>query len=93
MNVYDLSVLKKKLFKGKNNKRNDKEDKTRGLLINQDKFAIVESYKQARSNLMFAVAAKESKTIVFTSANKSEGKSTSITNMAATGNIFWMPNV
>ena len=79
MNIYDLSLLKKKLF---SKKRPSNDDKSKNILINQDKFAVVESYKQARTNLMFSISAKDAKAVVFTSANKSEGKSTSITNMA-----------
>ena len=79
MNLYDL-----KLFQQKFTKKNgaDKNDSSKNILINNDHFAVVEAYKLARSNLLFAVAAKNNKFVVFTSFNKGEGKSTSITNMA-----------
>ena len=79
MNLYDLKLFQQKLLKSR---VTENSDKSKNILINNDKFAVVEAYKIARSNLMFAVAAKNNKFVVFTSYNKGEGKSTSITNMA-----------
>lgn len=45
-------------------------------------FAIVEAYNTARTNTMFAVSTGESKIIAVTSANPSEGKSTTCANFA-----------
>ncbi|MDD5924341.1 MAG: CpsD/CapB family tyrosine-protein kinase [Clostridia bacterium] len=79
MNLYDLKLFQQNMMKKKAPETNDK---SKNILINNDKFAVVEAYKIARSNLMFAVSAKNNKFVVFTSYNKGEGKSTSITNMA-----------
>ncbi len=45
-------------------------------------FAIVEAYNTARTNTMFAVSTGDSKIIAVTSANPSEGKSTTCANFA-----------
>lgn len=45
-------------------------------------FAIVEAYNTARTNTMFAVSTGKSKIIAVTSANPSEGKSTTCANFA-----------
>lgn len=47
-----------------------------------NKFAIVESYKIARTKLMFSLSAKNNKFVAFISWSKGEGKSTATTNMA-----------
>lgn len=51
-------------------------------LSDQNKFAIVESYKVARTNIMFSLAASEKKVFAVTSFSKGEGKSTASANLA-----------
>ncbi len=46
------------------------------------KFKISEAYKSIRTNIVFSLIKKECKTIVFTSANPAEGKSTISVNIA-----------
>lgn len=45
-------------------------------------FAVVESYKTMRTNLMFMLAQQNGKVLAFTSSNASEGKSTTSVNIA-----------
>ncbi len=45
-----------KLFKKKDDKKNNGQNFS---LSNKSKFAIVESYKAARTNIMFSLSAKE----------------------------------
>lgn len=66
---------------GSKNKR-EKLDVPKTAADDNGKFAIIEGYKIARTNLMFSLAASESKFVAFTSWSKGEGKSTSTTNMA-----------
>lgn len=55
------------------------------ILKKDSDFAIVESYKSARTNIEYALNAEEGcKKIIFTSAMPSEGKSTSCINLAIT---------
>lgn len=68
-----------KLFKKKN------AVKTQGQtlsLSDKSKFAIVEAYKAARTNIMFSLSAKEKKCFAVTSYSKGEGKSTVSANLA-----------
>lgn len=51
-------------------------------LSDKNKFAIVESYKIARTNIMFSLAANEKKVFAVTSYSKGEGKSTASSNLA-----------
>lgn len=51
-------------------------------LSDKNKFAIVESYKIARTNIMFSLAASEKKIFAVTSYSKGEGKSTASSNLA-----------
>ena len=48
----------------------------------KSKFAIVESYKSARSNIMFSLSADDDKLFAVTSYSKGEGKSTVSANLA-----------
>ncbi len=48
----------------------------------QKPFHIVEAYKTLRTNLLFALATSEKKTVLFTSAEPHAGKSTSAGNLA-----------
>ena len=56
-------------------------EKTNGL-SDKRKFAIVESYKLARTNLMFSLSADDKKVFAVTSHSKGEGKSTVSANLA-----------
>lgn len=51
-------------------------------LSDQSKFAIVESYKTARTNIMFSLSACDNKIFAVTSCSKGEGKSTVSSNLA-----------
>lgn len=51
-------------------------------ISDKSKFAIVESYKAARTNIMFSLSADEKKTFAVTSYSKGEGKSTVSSNLA-----------
>ena len=71
--------MKIKLFK-KNN--NAKTEVSGGTLSDKSKFAIVESYKAARTNIMFSLSASEKKVFAVSSYSKGEGKSTVSANLA-----------
>jgi capsular exopolysaccharide synthesis family protein len=66
---------------GKKNKNNDAEMRTE-TISDKSKFAIVESYKSARSNIMFSLSADDDKLFAVTSYSKGEGKSTVSANLA-----------
>lgn len=51
-------------------------------ISDKSKFAIVESYKAARTNIMFSLSADEKKIFAVTSYSKGEGKSTVSSNLA-----------
>ena len=70
MNWYDIKLFQQKLMKKK--VKTNSSNKAKNTLLNNDKFAIVESYKTARSNLMFAVAAKNNKFVAFTSHSQGD---------------------
>lgn len=57
-------------------------DKSKNVISGESKFAIVEGYKIARTNLVFSMAANEKNVVVFTSWSKGEGKSTATANLA-----------
>lgn len=66
---------------GKKNKNNNAEMRTE-TISDKSKFAIVESYKSARSNIMFSLSAEDDKLFAVTSYSKGEGKSTVSANLA-----------
>ncbi len=71
--------MKKKLF----NKGNHKKAQNSSMsLSDKSKFAIVESYKAARTNIMFSLSAVKQKMFAVTSYSKGEGKSTVSANLA-----------
>ena len=72
--------MKIKLGK-KKNKRNNVETKTE-MISDNSKFAIVESYKSARTNIMFSLSGDDDKTFAVTSYSKGDGKSTVSSNLA-----------
>lgn len=69
--------MKIKLFKTKNHVSNK-----RGIIDEKGKFAIVEAYKSARTNIMFSLSALEQKAFIVTSYSKGDGKSTASSNLA-----------
>lgn len=54
------------------------------IVHEKPKSPISEAYRSIRTNIQFANIDKEMKTIMFTSTNKSEGKTTTISNIAIT---------
>lgn len=65
--------------KNTNNKKNS--DKRTESISGKSKFAIVESYKAARTNIMFSLSADDDKIFAVTSYSKGEGKSTVSSNL------------
>ena len=57
-------------------------DKPKNVISNDSKFAIVEGYKIARTNLVFSLTAVENNCAAVTSWSKGEGKSTATVNLA-----------
>lgn len=66
---------------GKSGKSKDAKSNVSNL-SDKNKFALVESYKVARTNIMFSLAASEKKIFAVTSYSKGEGKSTASSNLA-----------
>ena len=63
-------------------KKDVSTDKAKNVIGNDSKFAIVEGYKIARTNLVFSLTAMESNSVAVTSWSKGEGKSTATVNLA-----------
>ena len=57
-------------------------EKAKNVLSSDSKFAIVEGYKIARTNLVFSLTAQNSNCVAVTSWSKGEGKSTATVNLA-----------
>lgn len=57
-------------------------DKSKNVLTGDSKFAIVEGYKIARTNLVFSMVAESNNCFAVTSWSKGEGKSTATVNLA-----------
>lgn len=66
----------------KANKKGTSAEKAKNVLTSDSKFAIVEGYKIARTNLVFSLTAQESNCVAVTSWSKGEGKSTATVNLA-----------
>lgn len=66
----------------KTNKKGNSAEKAKNVLTSDSKFAIVEGYKIARTNLVFSLTAQESNCVAVTSWSKGEGKSTATVNLA-----------
>ena len=66
---------------GRKKKQNAPEMRAE-TLSDKSKFAIVESYKSARTNIMFSLSADDNKVFAVTSYSKGEGKSTVSANVA-----------
>ena len=72
-----------KLINTKNkNKADSGAEKAKNVLTSDSKFAIVEGYKIARTNLVFSLTAQNSNCVAVTSWSKGEGKSTATVNLA-----------
>lgn len=63
-------------------KRIGASEKTRNIINNDSKFAIVEGYKSARTSLVFSLVAENNPCVAVTSWSKGEGKSTATVNLA-----------
>lgn len=74
-------ALKIKLKKP-DQKKTEKKYNSADAISEKSKFAIVESYKSARSNIMFSLSAEDQKVFAVTSYAKGEGKSTVSANLA-----------
>ena len=74
--------MKIKLFNRKKKKNKEMVDGAAFTLSDKSKFAIVESYKSARTNIMFSLSASDKKIFAVTSYSKGEGKSTVSANLA-----------
>jgi len=70
-----------KIKLGKKKINENSEMKTE-MISDKSKFAIVESYKSARTNIMFSLSADDDKVFAVTSYSKGEGKSTVSSNLA-----------
>ena len=70
-----------KLFT-KKKKVDSAPDKAKNVITSDSKFAIVEGYKIARTNLIFSLTAQENNCVAITSWSKGEGKSTATVNLA-----------
>lgn len=57
-------------------------EKVKNVISADSKFAIVEGYKIARTNLVFSLTAQENNAVAVTSWSKGEGKSTATVNLA-----------
>lgn len=73
--------MKIKLFNSKKKVARNSE-LSADTLSDKSKFAIVESYKAARTNIMFSLSAEDNKIFAVTSHSKGEGKSTVSANLA-----------
>lgn len=76
--------MKIKLNQKSKGKANSKKNGTNAVnaISDKSKFAIVESYKTARTNIMFSLSAMDKKVFAVTSYSKGEGKSTASANLA-----------
>ena len=77
-----MKIGKKKDKNVASAKNSNKNSVNVANLSDKNKFAIVESYKVARTNIMFSLAANEKKVFAVTSYSKGEGKSTASSNLA-----------
>ena len=77
MKLINSSNKSKKKSKGA-----EATEKARNVITSDSKFAIVEGYKIARTNLMFSLTAQNSNCVAVTSWSKGEGKSTATVNLA-----------
>ena len=71
-----------KLINTGGKKKAEVNEKAKFVLSSDSKFAIVEGYKIARTNLVFSLTAQKSNCVAITSWSKGEGKSTATVNLA-----------
>ena len=71
-----------KMINRKAKKNKADSEKAKNVLTSDSKFAIVEGYKIARTNLVFSLTAQNSNCVAVTSWSKGEGKSTATVNLA-----------
>lgn len=71
-----------KLINTKAKRSKADSEKAKNVLTSDSKFAIVEGYKIARTNLVFSLTAQNSNCVAVTSWSKGEGKSTATVNLA-----------
>lgn len=62
--------------------KNQEQERAKNVLSSDSKFAIVEGYKIARTNLVFSMVAEGNNCVAVTSWSKGEGKSTATVNLA-----------
>ncbi len=74
--------MKIKLNKFTKKNREKNAEMRAETISDKSKFAIVESYKAARTNIMFSLSADDKKLFAVTSYSKGEGKSTVSANLA-----------
>ena len=75
--------IEKNTSKPKSRKEESIQQRSQSLLNKDTAFTIVEAYKSARTNIIFALgASKGCKRIIITSANPGEGKTTTTLNLA-----------
>lgn len=65
-----------------NKKRRGATERTKNIINNDSKFAIVEGYKSARTSLVFSLVAENNSCVAVTSWSKGEGKSTATVNLS-----------
>lgn len=75
-------LKEKKAISEPANSNKKKKKETKNVLSEKSKFAIVEAYKSARTNIMFSLSASEQKAFAVTSYAKGDGKSTVAANLA-----------
>ena len=76
--IRENKAVKEDSKKKKSGNKND----SKNVLSEKSKFAIVEAYKSARTNIMFSLSATDKKAFCVTSYAKGDGKSTVAANLA-----------
>lgn len=71
-----------KIKENTSKKKKNKNKGEKNVLSEKSKFAIVEAYKSARTNIMFSLSASDKKAFAITSYSKGDGKSTVAANLA-----------
>ncbi len=67
---------------GKSKRKHKNESNGDALITNNVPFNVIESYKLVRANIVFSLSTGEKKVLAVSSANPSEGKSTTSANIA-----------
>jgi capsular exopolysaccharide synthesis family protein len=79
----DIPIMANKFF-GKKKALDAKAKRGNSKLSADSSFQVTEAYKILRTNLLFALAATQNKSIIISSAMPSEGKSATCSNLAIT---------